>query len=338
MNDISDEAMQATNKHTTPFMLNLYKEIAPTTDRSNVLISPISVVTLLGMISAGAQGPTDVEITKVLGWNELNEIAAHSGMSRTIKIINAYSKLPNATVLLGNAIFVQNGYKVLKRYQKAVSEYYGVNEMILVDFAKPGTRDLINTFIANKTNNLIKESIPPSVLDANTRLVVCNSLYFRAAWKKPFSEYYTFNRTFTQSNDKLLAAEMMSQTDKFNYGVIPVIGARVLELEYLSANISMYILLPQSQTDSEDPMESLNKMKFKIAKNQDFFNGVSSMLEEKNVALSIPKFTVSIFFLILHNLCNRKNCYKRFGRHGFFLCHEGDQFDPYNIKRILILI
>ncbi|KAG1662108.1 Leukocyte elastase inhibitor [Nymphon striatum] len=293
MNDISDEAMQATNEHTIPFMLDLFKEIAPSTDVSNVLISPISVVTLLGMISAGAQGETDLEITKVLGWNDMNEIAAHSGMSRTIKTINSYSDIKNATVFLGNSIFVQDGYKVLKKYQRAVSEHYGVDQMSLVDFGKPGTRDLINKYVANMTNNLITESIPPNILDGTTRLVMCNALFFRAAWKKPFSEYFTFNRTFKQSNNKNIITEMMSITDKFNYAFIPDIGAKVVELEYLSLNVSMYILLPQLENSSEDPMEALKKMKANIDRNQHFFKEVDSKLKERKVSLTLPKFSMT---------------------------------------------
>lgn len=306
MNDVADQAMQATNVHATPFMLNLYREIASPPGighpRQNVLISPISVIMLLGMISTGAQGATDDEITKVLGWDELNEIAAHSGMSRTIESINSYAEGHNATIVLSNAVFVQNGVKVLKRYRKALANHYAVEKIYTVDFSRPQTRNVINNFIEERTNGLIKESIPPNVLDATTKLVLSNALYFRAAWELPFAEIYTYDNEFYTSKNSSVKVPMMYQTDAFNYGHIGEVGAKVIELKYKALNTSMYVLLPDMDDPNGDPLEAMDKMKKKISSNQDVIPKIDSYLSEKTVSLSLPKFKVNSKYHYLKKL------------------------------------
>lgn len=40
-------------------------------------------------------------------------------------------------------------------------------------------RVTINNWIANKTENLIQDTLPPGVLDSNTILVLVNTIYFK---------------------------------------------------------------------------------------------------------------------------------------------------------------
>ncbi len=48
-----------------------------------------------------------------------------------------------------------------------------------------------------QTNGKIKDIISPSSLDAMTRLVLTNAVYFKGDWVQPFDKQYTREEDFT---------------------------------------------------------------------------------------------------------------------------------------------
>ncbi len=54
------------------------------------------------------------------------------------------------------------------------------SDAITVDFsAQEAARDTVNKFVKDHTNGLIKELMPPGSIDALTRLVLINTVYFK---------------------------------------------------------------------------------------------------------------------------------------------------------------
>jgi len=86
---------------------------------------------------------------------------------------------------------------LLEDYIHKVEEYYGAKAVSL-DFIKETekSRQIINTFIEEQTNNKIKELIPQGMLSPMTRLVLTNAIYFKGTWEWEFDPKETREMDF----------------------------------------------------------------------------------------------------------------------------------------------
>jgi serpin B len=82
------------------------------------------------------------------------------------------------------------------------------------------------------------------MIDALTRLVLTNAIYFNAAWKKPFDEDRTADGPFYLIDGGQVTVPMMKQTNRFGYARGN--GYQAVELSYNGTELSMVILLPAS--------------------------------------------------------------------------------------------
>ena len=102
-------------------------------EKKDYIVSPLSMQFLLGMILNGAQGTTADEICDVLGYGD-GDIAAVNEYCRSM--LGQLPKLDKQTSLsIANAIFVDNGWPLLKSYESAVGNAYNARISNL-DFSK----------------------------------------------------------------------------------------------------------------------------------------------------------------------------------------------------------
>jgi len=96
-----------------------------------------------------------------------------------------------------NAIWGQKGYKFLNEFLDVLAVNYGAG-LRLMDFMKAPeeSRVTINDWVSDQTEGRIEDLIPQGVIDALTRLVLTNAIYFNAAWLNPFEEEQTQDGPF----------------------------------------------------------------------------------------------------------------------------------------------
>jgi serine protease inhibitor len=143
--------------------------------------SPYSVASALGVVAAGARGATRAELEAVLG--DLPALAS---------ALAAGARLgagPDSTVTLGvaNTLWADLTLPVAAEYLAAVKSWPGGSARG-ADFrgGAEGARQEINADVARSTRGLIEDLIQPGLVDADTRAVVVNALYLKAAWTAPF--------------------------------------------------------------------------------------------------------------------------------------------------------
>ena len=230
------------------FAFELYKQL--TTQSGNEFFSPISIETALAMTYAGAGGKTKADMAKVLHLT-LPDAEVNDGFQVLQSILNGE---PQAYQLkMANRLWGANGYSFLPAYLKTTRDKYGA-ELAAVDFAKSEeARHTINHWVEDQTNGKIKDLIPAGTLNAMTRLVLTNAIYFKGMWDTPFSKSETKDAAFHQSKGKTIDVPMMFQKHKFGYAAAE--GVQVLELPYTRHHLSMVILLPTER----DGLEKLEK-------------------------------------------------------------------------------
>lgn len=281
------EVIEANNE----FAFDLYSELNKS-ESGNIFYSPYSISAALAMTYEGAKGQTAKEMKSVFHFPESNVLRPNFAA-----IYNDINKENDQYELkTGNALWVQQDYPFLADYMNRVEKYYG-GKAANVDFINETekTRQTINSFIEAQTNGKIKDLIPDGALNALTRLVLTNAIYFKGTWQWQFDEKKTQEQNFKITPDNIVQAQMMRmnpEKTRFNYAQSD--DLQILELPYKGDRISMLILLPKDDLKSIEKnltSEKLNEYK-------------SEMTETKLDSIVIPKFEFDTKYFMKETLAN----------------------------------
>jgi serine protease inhibitor len=146
--------------------------------------SPYSVASAMGLVAAGARGPTRDELAAALAPGE--RLADLRGLL-------AGSAAPaNAEVAVSNTLWLQAGGELREEYRREALDWPG-SGVHLVDLQRDpeGARRAINADVRKTTRGLIRELLKPGSVPATARLVVVNALYLKVAWLLPFEQAAT---------------------------------------------------------------------------------------------------------------------------------------------------
>ena len=234
--------VQATVDASNRFAFDLYRRYS--TEGGNILFSPYSISTALSMTYEGARGKTAKEMKAVFHFVE-EPSERRPAVARIFNVLNSEDR--EYTLHTVNALWMQEGYPILKEYIDTVADYYG-GEANLLNFAgaPEESRVIINDWVEERTNDRIKDLFPPGTIHPLTRLVLTNAIYFRGDWLIPFDEEETRKEEFHVSFTESVEVDMMCLYGvKFNYTETDEI--QVLELSYKGKDMSMIILLPKEE-------------------------------------------------------------------------------------------
>ncbi|XP_053601691.1 serine protease inhibitor 3/4-like isoform X3 [Plodia interpunctella] len=179
----------------------------------SVVSSPLSAEFVLALLTLGATEPTLTEILKALGIK--NEKLIRGSFS---KVTSKLKSLKGITLDVANKVYIMEGkYDLKPELKKDAIEVFDA-ELEKIDFKKStDAAKRINSWVEEKTNNKIKDLLPPDCFDALTRLVLVNALYFKGTWKTQFSLKNTTKLPFHINAATTVDVPMMYQEEKFYY-------------------------------------------------------------------------------------------------------------------------
>jgi serpin B len=226
------------------FALDMYAKLSD--GSGNVFFSPWSISAAFAMTYEGARGRTAEEMRQVLHFTADDLVRRSSFASLYNKLNPQGAKYQLSTA---NALWAQKDYPFLAEYQDTVLNYYA-GRVTNLDFIKEteASRQIINTWVEEQTNNKIEDLLPPDSLNAMTRLVLTNAVYFKGDWVKGFKKSETKDQNF-RTPTGAVKVPMMSRTDKDSrFGYFENDDLQVLEMPYKGDKISMLVLLPKSDS------------------------------------------------------------------------------------------
>ena len=270
------------------FAFDVYKYLRA--GDGNIFFSPYSLSEVLAMTYGGARGNTEKEMAAALefqlpqdklhlAFDALDLALASRGQGAKGKDQQPFR------LHVVNAIWGQTGFDFLPSYLELLAENYGSGLRIL-DFQKnpESSRVAINNWVAQQTEQKIKDLIPEGSITDMTRLVLTNAIYFNAAWLNQFDKNSTKPGDFTLKNGSKVSVPMMHEQESFNYSSGD--GYQVVELPYDGNELSMVILLPdQGKFDS-----------FEASLTGQSVTGIIQGMKSRTVQLSMPKFTTEQSF------------------------------------------
>lgn len=253
---------------------NVFSEEAKGEDKS-FMVSPFSLSMALAMTWNGAVGETKTAMQETLKMGNYSD-DDFNGYYKKLK--EALLKTdPSTQLSIANAIFTNKFITIKPNFIKTNTDYYHATVQP-VDFSLPTTKDIINRWASDNTNNLIKEVIDKTNID--DLMYLLNAIYFKGIWTTKFDAKNTSKKAFLTENGTKRTVDMMSQTAKFNYTEDEIM--QVVQLPYGNQAFSMLVLLPQSGKKQTDVVSALQ--------NKEYWGKTRTALRQAEVVLSLPKF------------------------------------------------
>lgn len=253
---------------------NVFSEEAKGEDKS-FMVSPFSLSMALAMTWNGAAGETKTAMQETLKMGNYSD-DDFNGYYKKLK--EALLKTdPSTQLSIANAIFTNKFITIKPNFIKTNTDYYHATVQP-VDFSLPTTKDIINRWASDNTNNLIKEIIDKT--NADDLMYLLNAIYFKGIWTTKFDAKNTSKKAFLTENGTKRTVDMMSQTAKFNYTEDEIM--QVVQLPYGNQAFSMLVLLPQSGKKQTDVVSALQ--------NKEYWGKTRTALRQAEVVLSLPKF------------------------------------------------
>lgn len=277
--ETTSQELEGLVRGNSSFAVDLYREIKGKT--GNQFFSPLSISLALAMTYGGARGETALEMAEALhfdmGGDQLH--AAFNALDLDLASRGEDTE-EGFELSIANFTWGQRDYEFLDSYLDLLAINYGAG-MRLLDFVREPepSRQIINQWVSERTNERIKDLLPEGSISPLTVLVLTNAIYFNAKWLKPFPPERTYDGSFRLLDGSQVTVPMMGET--LNTPFLESDGVIALELPYLGEETSMVILMPDVAQFSA----------FEDSLSYERLNTLISGLQDTEMSLRMPKFS-----------------------------------------------
>jgi serine protease inhibitor len=215
----------------------------------NVVFSPLSIRTVLAMAYSGTRGTTADQMREALRFPSSDE-TSHLALAEIIQRLNAGSG-SEYEMAVANGLWAQKGARLEASFLDLLLQHYG-SSTSAVDFRHRAekARATINEWVEDQTRRRIRDLIPSGSLNADTRLVLVNAVYFKGKWVLQFWNKATHHEPFWLDNGETVQVPLMHQQERFRY--LQGRGYKAVELDYHGCELSMLLLLPDRKDGLAD--------------------------------------------------------------------------------------
>jgi len=147
---------------------------------------------------------------------------------------------PKVKISIANGIWYKKQYNVKTPFRETAQQYYGA-EIAPLDMQDPNSVNVINNWIEQRTNNLIKEMLDN--IPGNAVMYLVNAIYFKADWKYQFVASKTQRKPFYPAAGKTVQVDMMDLEKAASFKIYRDNEMTYLEIPYSSGQYTMGVLL-----------------------------------------------------------------------------------------------
>jgi serine protease inhibitor len=206
----------------------------------NIVLSPSSLATGLGMAYLGAQGASARAMRSVLHLPAVSRAGLESGLqarSRALAGLNS----PGVTVADSDEVWTDPGPQPLRGYLNAVATGYSAGVGLVPLRTNPaGAAAKIDAAIAAVTRGHIPHLLTASDL-RNMIFVLTDALYLNARWATPFQRSAENSAAFTTASGSRVTARYLNGD---GYRAAKASGWTAVRLPYRGGSLAMTALLP----------------------------------------------------------------------------------------------
>lgn len=180
----------------------LMESFAKAKKGENIVISPTSIIMLLGIAADAVQGKTRDEILDVIGSN-----ISYEELMAVLKEIQTNSSASDS-LMLSNAVCVKD------RISESISPTYPERLRDVFDGKLFTSADIVrdvNAWVKEKTKGMIEKAADESM---NERLAcLMNAIAFEAEWLEPYEEDDIYDGEFNNADGTVTEVQMLDSSE-----------------------------------------------------------------------------------------------------------------------------
>ena len=319
-----NEKEQAINAKLHEFSWKLFKEVYRGRKAGeNLMISPISLEVDLGMFLNGLEGNSYQELLKTLGLQDYTKQELNSFFQT---MMTGIENADEAAIFKGaNAFWYNQNRKANQTFLNAITSYYAARAEAM-DFSKPQTKNIINAWCAEQTNDRIKGMVDST--DESDLFHLMNAVYFKADWD---DKQLTSKMPFQYANGKSEEVDMMydvyegtyAETEQYQLGVRP----------FVDGSFQMVFILPKKGVAMEDVIPAV--LDYKVTITAEWYPGKP---QQATIELYAPKFTSEYTEEHLFDYMKVINPNLKFDWHELSLMEEKEPLDLSALQKTFFLM
>lgn len=213
----------------------LLREVYAAEEKNSVLVSPVSVLTALGMLDSGTTGKAAEEMADLLGVTaeELN------------LLLCAFEKTMTQQLKTANSVWIKDSdlLHLEKDYLQTLADYYDTS-LYRVPFDEETVRD-VNAWCREKTDGMIPEVVDE--FDPMTMMLLINALCFDAKWSDAFRSEIEEKKGFTNKDGAKEDWTRLSSTEGTYFSLTD--GTAGFMKPYEGGNYAFVGILPPKDAD-----------------------------------------------------------------------------------------
>jgi serpin B len=228
------------------FAVDMHAQVRGMNEGKNFVFSQTGMSLALAMLYAGARTETAAQMASALHFT-LPPERLHPAFNALDLALGAPAGGGGEAFRLeiANGSWVQDGFAALPAFLDTLAENYGAG-LYVEDFAAAPepARAEINAWVADQTEDQIKELFPRGTIDASTVLVLANAVFFHGDWATPFLKDSP-SRTFHAPGHDVTVPTMVGM---HNGGLAQGAGWSAARLDYVGGTTSMIVVVPDAGT------------------------------------------------------------------------------------------
>jgi|HubBroStandDraft_1064217.scaffolds.fasta_scaffold03960_4 serpin B len=232
--------LRAFSSGDTAFGLNLLGAICHSQPGSNVVLSPLSVASGLGLAFLGARSATATAMAGVMHLPDVADVSLEAGLRARNELLGSLAG-PGVTFAQSNRIWADPSLPTNASYLAALRTAYRASLSHVPLLTSPElARSKINAAVAADTHGHVPDLLPPGSLDGTIGWVLTNALYLKAAWAQPFDPSLTAPGSFSTGAGQVTAQYLNGD----GYTIASDGGWTAASLPYRGDRLRMLALLP----------------------------------------------------------------------------------------------
>ncbi len=293
--NVSDDDYEQLSEDNAAFAFDLYAELADEQSGENFFYSPHSISSALAMTYAGAESSSENQMASALNF-QLPEQDLHPAFNKLDQTLRSRADQTGNQddgspfkLNIANSIWGRTDYPFKQPFLDTLARHYGAG-LHGVDFqTEPDqARESINTWVEDHTEGKIEDLLPEGSINALTRLVLTNAIYFKAGWANEFDEANTEEADFTNGAGETVSVEMMSLAEQNGLAYASDGNWQAVELPYVGEKVSMVVLVPDAGEFGAVEQNLSGS----------WVRGVFDQLSGEAVRVELPKFDVESAFSV----------------------------------------
>lgn len=261
---------------------SLYRQLRASP--GNILFSPYAVTEGLLLLYAATSGEAHRELSTFLQFKGESSDLREAVVAANKQLETAFSDQEKKKLSFFNFLWLQKGFALQRRFEEEIIKFLAIGVKSANFSTQPLTsRERINLFTKQITDNQIVDIIAPNALSVATRLLLTSTATLSLPWENPFSVNDTSFEAFFSSNKSTVTVRTMRLQASLPFYEEEGFVAFLMPYRATTISLALLVVLPKEEHTLAEIEERLS---------DSLLEEWLKKFENKKINLAIPTFKI----------------------------------------------